>query len=72
MKQIVVNDEQAQIITSQRQQLEVRGPNGDFLGWFTPIWSTEDIAEAKRRLAANGPRYTTSEVLEHLSSLEKK
>jgi len=36
--------------------------------WFTD----EDIAIAKDRLASDGPRYTTQEVLEHLQSLERK
>lgn len=29
-----------------------------------------DIAEARRRLKSEGPRYTTQEVLEHLRSLK--
>jgi hypothetical protein len=42
------------------------------LGSIDPVWTEEDIADARRRLASDEPRYTTAQVLAHLKSLEGK
>jgi hypothetical protein len=72
MVQIVLTDEQAQVVASALQPVRVCDSQGNFLGSITPIWTAEDIADAKRRLASNEPRYTTAQVLEYLRSLEKQ
>ncbi|MBV9126023.1 MAG: hypothetical protein JO112_21940 [Planctomycetes bacterium] len=72
MIQIVLNDEQAKTVASSLKPVQVRDGKGNVLGYIAPLWTEEDIAEARRRLASDQPRYTTAQVLEYLRSLEKK
>jgi hypothetical protein len=72
MSFIVLNDEQAKVVAKALEPIQVRDGKGNVLGNISPIWSEEDIKEAKRRLASSQPRYTTSQVLDHLKSLESK
>ena len=72
MPHIVVNEEQARIISETPECVEIRDQNGRHLGYVTPGFSEEDIAIAKQRQASNQPRRTTQEVLEHLQSLEQQ
>jgi hypothetical protein len=72
MNQIVLTDEQAKAVASTLKPIPVRDSKGALLGTFTPIWTEEDIADAKRRLASDEPRYTTAQVLDYLRSLERK
>lgn len=72
MPEIVLTDEQEKVVAGTLKPLQVRDAKGNVLGHFNPIWTEEDIAEAKRRLASDEPRYTTAQVLEYLRSLEKK
>jgi hypothetical protein len=71
MAHIILNDEQARVVASALHAVQVRDGKGNVLGYIPPIWTEEDIAEAKRRLASEEPRYTTAQVLEHLRSLEQ-
>jgi hypothetical protein len=72
MPHIVLSEEQAKVVASALQPIQVRDAKGTVLGVIPSIWTEEDIAEAKRRLASNGPWYTTEQVLAHLRSLETK
>jgi hypothetical protein len=72
MPHIVLSDEQAKVVATALQPVQVRDAKGTVLGVIPSIWTEEDIAEAKRRLASNGPWYTTEQVLAHLRSLETK
>jgi hypothetical protein len=77
MIRIVLDDKQAKAIADSRETVEVCDSDGKVLGVINrevlPFGFTEaDIAEAKRNLAAPGPRYTTEQVLEHLRSLENR
>ena len=72
MPQIVLNEEQAKVVATSLQPVQVRDAQGNLLGTIPPIWTEEDIAEAKRVLASNGPWYTTEQVLAHLRSLEQE
>ncbi len=71
MSQIILTDEQAKAVVSTLKPMQVRDSKGILLGTFTPVWTEEDIADAKRRLASDEPRYTTAQVLEYLRSLEQ-
>ena len=66
MLEIVLTDEQAKIVTSALKPVQVKDGKDHVLGWFTPIWTDEDVARAKQILASNGPWFTTKEVLEKL------
>ena len=72
MPQIILDDEQAKLLASSLKPVEVRDRQGNLLGVIPPVWTEEEVADAKKRLASNEPRYTTAEVLEHLRSLDRK
>src|SRR5262249_28235353 len=72
MDHIVLNDEQAQLVATALKPVQVRDVKGNVLGYIPPVWTEEDIADAKRRLASEEPRYTTAQVLEYLRSLKKE
>ncbi len=72
MPHIVVNDEQARIISESAESIEIRDLSGKHLGYVAHGFTDEDIAIAKQRLASDEPRYTTQEVLDHIQSLEQE
>jgi hypothetical protein len=72
MHHIVVDDQQAKLISEATDSVEIRDLQGRHLGYVAHVFTDEDIAVAKARLASDEPRYTTREVLEHLQSLERK
>ena len=68
MVQIVLTDEQAQVVASALEPVQVCDSRGNVLGRIDPVWTEDDIADARRRLASDEPRYTTAQVLEYLRS----
>ena len=72
MQHIVVDDEQAKIISESAEGIEIRDRSGKHLGYVAHGFTNEDIAIAKQRLASDEPRYTTRQVLDHIQSLEQK
>jgi hypothetical protein len=52
--------------------VKVCDARGAVLGFLGPVWTEEDVAEAKKTLAADDPWYTTEQVLAHLRSLRQK
>ena len=69
MPHIVVNQEQAKMISESPECIEIRDQSGKHLGYVTPGFSEEDIAIAKQRMVSDQPRYTTQDVLGHLPLL---
>jgi hypothetical protein len=69
MLHIVLTDEQAKVVATALKPVQVRDTRGNVLGCINPVWTEEDIAEARRRLASDEPYYTTAQVLEYLRSL---
>jgi hypothetical protein len=74
MAQIILNDAQASVVREAGGELEVFDGTGRMIGTLFPQAHDEAaiVAEAKRRLASPGRRYTTAEVLTHLRSLENR
>ncbi|MBP86661.1 MAG: hypothetical protein CMJ64_08095 [Planctomycetaceae bacterium] len=75
MAEITLNDEQAKILAHSGEVVIVRDPRGNVIGHLAPNKARDEaaiVAEAKQRLASNQPRYSTAEVLDHLSSLESE
>jgi hypothetical protein len=70
MPEIVLTDEQARVVRMARKPIQVRDARGNTLGWIQPIWTEEDIVEAKKAAASEGPWRTTEQVLERLRSAE--
>jgi hypothetical protein len=66
MLQIILDDEQARLLASALKSVEIRDRQGNLLRVIPPVWTEEDVADAKKRLASDEPRYTTAEVLKHL------
>jgi hypothetical protein len=69
---VVVDDEQAKLISEATESVEIRDARGGHLGYVMHPFTEEDIAVAKHRLASKEPRYTTQEVLDHLQTLDRK
>jgi hypothetical protein len=67
LPQIVLTDEQVSVVTAAAEPILVRNRDGKVFGVLPPPWGDADIAEAKRRQAAGGPRSTTGEVLAGLT-----
>jgi len=72
MHHIVVDDQQAKLISEATESVEIRDLRGRHLGYVAHGFTDEDIAIAKDRLASHERRYTTQDVLEHLQSVERK
>jgi len=72
MTQVVLNQEQSAIVAKSLVPVQVCSPSGEVLGIIEPAVTQEEIAEARRRLASDQPRYRTPEVIEYLESLDKR
>jgi len=72
MRQIVLSDDQARAIQAAGGPVEVRDGYGNLLGYVSPPPSDAEVAEAGRRLASDGPWYTTGQVMDHLKSLQQR
>jgi hypothetical protein len=72
MPQIILDDEQAKLFACALKPVELRDRQSNLLGVIPPVWTEEDVAAARKRLASDEPRYATAEVLEHLRSLDKE
>ena len=70
MPHIVVDEEQARIISESAENIEIRDQSGRHLGFVAHSFSEQDIAAARTRAVSDEPRLTTGEVLDHLQSLE--
>jgi hypothetical protein len=70
MTHIVLTDEQAKIVAASTKPVLVRDSKGNVLGFLSPAWTEDDIAEAKKRLSSDTPRLSTAEILAYLRSLE--
>ena len=67
---IVVDDQQAKLITESSQGIEIRDKAGKHLGFVAHGFSEEDLAVASHRLSSSQPRISTEKVIEHLRALE--
>ncbi len=67
---IIVDDEQARLISETSQGVEIRDKQGNHLGFVAHGFSIEELSLAKSRLGSTQARYTTQEVLDHLRALE--
>jgi hypothetical protein len=70
MPHIVVDAQQARLISEATESIEIRDPQGRCLGYVAHGFTDEDIAIARRRLASDQPRATTQDVLGRLRAPE--
>ena len=72
MPHIVVDDEQARIISQSTESVEIRDSSGRRLGYVAVGFTDEDVTIARQRMASDEPRHTTEQVLDRLRSLEPR
>jgi hypothetical protein len=72
MAQLILTEEQARVVAGAQEPVQLCDPQGNIVATLKPAFTAEDIAEAKRRLAVNGPRYTSEQVQEHLRALQEE
>jgi hypothetical protein len=70
MVHLVLDDNQAELITRSGAAVEIRNRQGQRLGYFFPGFADEDVAVARQRLASDQPRYSFDEVQRRLDALE--
>ncbi len=71
MVQVVATNDQAKLLAESNECVEFVDSNGKRLGTLLRPPSDEDIQIAKDRIAGDGTRYTTDEVVARLRSLEQ-
>lgn len=71
MVQVVATADQAKVLAESTDCVEIVDANGNRLGMVLRPPSDEDIQIAKDRIAGDGKRYTTEEVVSRLRSLEQ-
>lgn len=69
MTYIVLDEQQAKILSEACGVIGLRDQSGRHLGFVSHGFTDDDIEMARKRLASDGPRYTTAEVLDHLQRL---
>jgi hypothetical protein len=69
MSHIVLTEEQARIVTQSAGPIEVRDREGKIVGCLPSAQEQAIIAEAKRRLASDQPRYPAHVVESRLRKL---
>lgn len=69
MIHIVVDDQQAKLISESNQYVEIRDPHGKHLGFVAHRFTEDDLALAKERFDSDQPRLTTEQMLSRLRSL---
>jgi hypothetical protein len=50
MSQLIVNDQQASVLTKSHGRVEIRDRAGTLLGYVAPVWTEAEVAEARRAL----------------------
>jgi uncharacterized protein YmfQ (DUF2313 family) len=69
---IVLTEEQATVIASAREPVQVCDPAGKVLATIKPAFTAEELAEARRRVASPGPWYTSQQVQARLKALQEE
>ena len=63
MQQITLSDEQLELLAQASGPVAFNDAHGRCRGYFALVVGADELADARRALAAEGPRYTTAEVL---------
>lgn len=73
MAQIVLTEEQAGVLATATEAVEVLGPQGRLVNFLKPLAPAlaEAVRESKRRLASDEPRIPSAQVQAHLRKLEE-
>ena len=71
MPHIILDEEQAKILSESTGEIEIRDAAGRHLGYAMHGFSAEDVVGAKQRADSTGPWHSTGDVLDRLRSLEQ-
>ena len=73
MPHIVLTEDQARVVATATESVEVIDPQGRILNFLTPLdpLLAETIRECKRRLASSEPRIPADQVRAHLRKLDE-
>ena len=66
MTRVILSAEQAQLVSSTTDLIELVDPQGNVLGVCSPLWNESEIQIAQQRAKSDGPWLTTAQVLERL------
>jgi hypothetical protein len=69
---ITLNDDQMKNVSEAKQPIEIRDRSGRRLGFVAHTFTQQDIAIARQRMESNQPRFSTTQVLKHLRSIDQK
>lgn len=72
MVQIKLSDEQARLIASALEPVQLCDSKGNVLRTVEPLITREEIAEMKRLAASPGPWYTAAQVQARLRALQEE
>jgi len=72
MIQITLTPEQVQAICDATGDVEMIDGAGNRIGYVHPLFTRQELAEAKRCAASSEERRTTVQVLERIRALEQK
>jgi CRISPR/Cas system-associated endonuclease Cas1 len=68
MADIVVSDDFVRTLAESGGNIRFLNARGEVLGRFEPELTAEELAEIRRRLASDEPRYTTAQMRERLQA----
>jgi CRISPR/Cas system-associated endonuclease Cas1 len=68
MHDIVVSDDFVKALAESGGEIRFLNAQGEVLGRFEPELTADELAEIRRRLASDEPRYTTKQMLERLGA----
>jgi hypothetical protein len=71
MTEIILNLEQAKIVTTARDGVLVRDPSGLVIGRIVSPFTREEIEAAERLVDSGAPTRTSAQVWERIHSLER-
>ncbi len=71
MPVIILDADQAKVLREASDLVELRDEQGQVLAQILPQSEAALLAEARRRLAANGPRYSSADVRARLQRLQE-
>lgn len=71
MPQLILTPEQARILEDASEPVEILNTEGRVLARVLSPTDQAMVAEARRRLATPGPRYSSEQVRAHLLKLEE-
>lgn len=71
MSHIILDEAQSRVVAQAKGAVEIRDHAGKHLGYVAHGFTADDIRLARERAASSASRFTTAEVVNRLSILER-